>query len=308
MASPPPPITLPPPTKSGGSSSSSHTKKPPKPPKTPQQQALRSVAVAAARQALTDPYVTVRNGKLVPVKNPKQAVRYFGQPLTRSQFLSQWRSINDLYLTFTGKEAGPGAVAQILRQGLSTYQLKTQLSKRKDFVGSPLWKQMAPGYQSVWSSIYGPDAKPDDAAIRYAIINNLGAGGFAERLRQRADYTSSNEFAQKTSSLSAVYTKIFGVPDANGENVIKQAALTGWDENQFALYLRHQPQYSQSQEYQARALGLAQDLGLVFGNVPTMAPGQAPANPNEGGPGLPNDPRAPQASQPNPTSGLVVNP
>jgi hypothetical protein len=262
-------------------------------PKTPQQQAQRNVQVQAATQALTDPFVGInKHGKLVAVKNPALAVKVFGQPLTRSQFLREQSQVNDLYLSFTGKKATPKQVAHILTTGMSTYQIKAQLSKTKAFIGSPVWRQNAPGYQSVWDTMYGPDGKPDDAEIRYAIVNNLGGEGFAQRLRQRADYVTSNEFKGNEATLSAVYSRIYGLPGASGEAVVKTAVLNGWNQDQFASYLRAQPQYTNSEEFQTKALGLASALGMVVGGQPTLQQGFGGANVNPNTQGaLKPDPR-----------------
>jgi hypothetical protein len=273
-------------------------------PKTPQQQARRNVQVRAATQALTDPFVGIRNGRLVAVTNPANAVKVFGQPLTRSQFLSQQHQINDLYLTFTGKKATPSQVAHILTTGMSTYQVKVQLSKTKAFVGSPVWRQDAPKAESVWAGIYGPESKPDQAVLRYAIVNNLYGDDLATVLRKRPDYVTSNEFKGTEATLSSVYTKIFGLPGASGEAVVKTAALNGWNQDQFASYLRAQPQYTNSEEFQSKALNFASQLGMVFGNLPTMTAGSGGANTNINTAGvLKPDPRVmPGAIQP--TTGL----
>lgn len=277
-------------------------------PKTPQQQAQRNVQVASATQALTDPFVGIdRHGRLVAVKNPAHAVKVFGQPLTRSQFLREQSQVNDLYLSFTGKKATPKQVAHILTSGMSTYQVKSQLSKTKAFIGSPVWRQNAPGYQSVWDTMYGPGKNPDNKEIRYAIVNNLGGEGFAQRLRQRTDYVTSNEFKGNEATLSAVYSRIYGLPGANGEAVVKTAVLNGWNQDQFASYLRAQPQYTNSEEFQTKALSLASALGMVTGTQPTMQAGFGGANVNPNTQGkLKPDPRVmPGAVAP--TTGLTVS-
>jgi hypothetical protein len=252
-----------------------------KPRQTPAQQAARNVQVAAATQQLTDPWVGIdKHGRLVAVRNPANAVKVFGQPLTRSQFLSQQSQINDLYLSFIGKKATARQVAHILTSGMSSYQIKVQLSKSKGFIGSPVWRQNAPGYQSVWDQMYGPQGKPDDAEIRYAIVNNLGGEGFAQRLRNRPDYVVSNEFKSNEATLAAVYTRIYGVPGASGESVVKTAVLNGWNQDQFASYLRAQPQYTNSEEFQSKALSFATALGMVAGGMPTMQQGSGGTNAN----------------------------
>jgi hypothetical protein len=278
-----------------------------KKPKTPQQVAARTAAVRAATQQLTDPWVGIdKHGRLVAVKSAARAIKVFGQPLTRSQFLSAQSQLNDTFLSFTGKKGTVKQVAHFLSSGQSTYQLKLQLSKTKGFIGSPVWRQNAPGYQSVWDQMYGPQGKPDDAEIRYAIVNNLGGEGFAQRLRQRPDYVKSNEFKGNEATLAAVYTRIYGVPGASGENVVKTAVLNGWNQDQFASYLRAQPQYTNSEEFQSKALNFASALGMVAGGLPTMQAGSGGTNTNINTAGaLKPDPRVmPGAIAP--TSGLTT--
>ena len=247
-----------------------------------------------------------KHGKLVTAKDPRNAVKVFGQPLTRSQFLREQSQVNDLYLSFTGKKATAQQVAHILTSGMSSYQIKVQLSKTKGFIGSPVWRQNAPGYQSVWDQMYGPEGRPDDKEIRYAIVNNLGGEGFAQRLRQRPDYVKSNEFKQNEATLSTVYTRIYGVPGADGENVVKTATINGWNQDQFASYLRAQPQYTNSEEFQSKALNFATALGMVAGGLPTMTPGSGGTNTNINTAGqLKPDPRVmPGAIAP--TTGLTT--
>jgi hypothetical protein len=252
-----------------------------KPRQTPAQQAARNVQVQAATQALTDPFVGIdRHGRLIAVRNPANAIKVFGQPITRSQYLSEQRQINDLYLTFTGKKGTPRQVAHVLTSGMSTYQLKVQLSKTKGFVGSPVWRQNAPKAESVWAGIYGPESKPNQEVLRYAIVNNLYGDDLATVLRKRPDYVTSNEFKGNEATLSTVYTRIFGVPGTSGESVVKTAAINGWNPDQFASYLRAQPQYTNSEEFQTKALNFASALGLVTGNVPTMTQGFGGVNTN----------------------------
>jgi hypothetical protein len=272
--------------------------------KSPTEAAQRSVDVATAKQDLTDPYVTIRNGKLAKA-DAKHAIKVFGQSLRRSQFLATWQNLNDLYLTYTGRPVTNRAVVDILVSGKSRYKIIDILARGPNFVGSPVWKQNAPGYQSVWSDIYGPNVKPDNEAIRYAIVNNLGGEGFAQVLRDRPDYVSSNKFKSDTATMSGVYSKIFGIPDQNGVNIIKQATIGGWSQDQFADWLRHTPEYGHSEEYQGKALYFAQTLGLVTGDIPTLAPGPAPTG--NGAPSLPQDPRLPGAIAPNPNSVLAVS-
>lgn len=275
--------------------------------RSPAEQAARAVETQTATKALTDPYIRINSqGKVVRVTDPKNALKVFGQPITMSQFQQEQAQINDLYKSYTGHGTDAKNVARILTHGYSRYQLVNALTQRPDFVGSPIWKQNAPGYEGVWSQIYG-NTKADPEAIRNAIVNNLGGEGFAQTLRTRQDYVTSNEFKTNEAGLSSVYTRIYGVPDKNGESIVKQATLNGWSPDQLATYLRHQPQYTGSQEYQTKALQFASSLGLVFGNTPTLGPGPQGTNPNGAPIQAPKtDPRAAPAGTISPTSDLVV--
>lgn len=235
----------------------------------PQDSAQTSVEVSTAKQNLTDPFVTIRNGKLV--KTTQQgALKVFGQPVRRSQVLNTWQNLNDIYLAYTGRSVTLRAVKDILSSGKSKYQIIAVLAKGPHFVGSPVWKQNAPSYEAVWKGIYGQDSTPDQNAIKYAIVNNLGGDGFASTLRARPDYETSQEFKGNEASLSAVYTKVYGLPDANGLNTVKQATRQGQSPDEFASWLRAAPEYQYSSEFKSRTLGLGQALGFVTGQQATL--------------------------------------
>jgi hypothetical protein len=276
--------------------------------RSPEENASVSVETSTSRANITDPFVTIRNGRLVPVTNANNAIKYQGAPQRRSSFTAIWQRYNDLWLAYLGRPIGPKELTRFMNLGWSQYQIvNNYLVNRPNFTNSPVWKQNAPGYTGVWQQIYGANATPDKEAIKYAIVNNLGGDGFATYLRARPDYTTSNEFKTNEASLSTVYTKIYGVPDQQGTNIIQQATLGGWSQDQFATWLRKQPEYSSSGEYQGKALYFAQQLGLVTGDVqPVLRPGYS--GPNTGGTNDPmkNDPRAAAAGNIPTTNDLAV--
>jgi hypothetical protein len=252
--------------------------------KSPQESAQRSVETDVAKQDLTDPYVTIKNGKLVTT-DAKHALHIFGKPLRRSELLQTWQNLNDIYLAYTGKPVTGRAVKDILASGKSRAKIIDILARGPNFVNSPIWRQNAPGYEAVWKSIYGQNSTPDPAAIRYGIVNSLDPGGFAQTLRDRPDYETSNEFRSNLASLSGVYTAIYGLPsDERSKNVLRNVTRQGWTSDQFAQYLRAQPEYQMSGEFKSRTLGLAGALGFLTGQVPTLGedlkssptPAQAP--------------------------------
>jgi hypothetical protein len=248
---------------------------------TPAETAGATVAGEAARKSLaTTQWAVYRNGKVKFVTTrdrydptsgeplasaPKDALKVFGQPLSSAAFLQHYASISDDYLAYTNKRPTFAQAAQVIKAGTSQFQLRQQLGQDPSFVGSPVWKQNAPGYEAVWRSVYGENSKPDTAAIRDAVANNVGSSAFADALRQRPDYTTSNEYKQQAASLSGVFGQIYGAPQEADKPVIDMAVKNGYDANQFAQYLRAQPQWKSSAEAQSLYYGLADKLGLIPG-------------------------------------------
>jgi hypothetical protein len=75
---------------------------------------------------------------------------------------------------------------------------------------------------------------------------------------------------------------------------IKRAVLNGWSQDQFAKYLRGQPEYSKSQEWGSAVNGLLDTLGMVTGQGVVMTPGQETGAPVSPG----NKPPAPTSASP----------
>lgn len=237
-----------------------------------------------------------RAGKAAETKQAG-AQQAAGNPWLQGQnFLDYWHQrIDPIFEAYSGRRATRAEAKQAISKGWSDYHLQVVLSGRKSFVGSPIWKAQAPGYQSVYREIYG-DRKADNRLLAYAIIHNLGATGFAEQLRQGKGYLKSQEFAAGVANLQNVYQSIFGSPDAQGLYVIKQATLHGWTTDQFAKYLRAQPEYQRSEEFR----GNAEKLAAVFGGTPTLTQAEALAPP---GPvmNVPKDPRLSPPGEEEPT-------
>jgi hypothetical protein len=74
-----------------------------------------------------------------------------------------------------------------------------------------------------------------------------------------------------------------GVPDGTAQMTIAQATAAGWKADQYAAWLRSQPTYTQSPEYQTKALTFLGSLGLITGQNPVLKKGTTPAsqNPNK---------------------------
>jgi hypothetical protein len=215
-------------------------------------------------------YVTTRNNYnqdtgQVTGNPPAGVLRTFGQPLDQASFLQQAASITDQYLAYTGQRPNQATIAKTIRSGLSQYQLQQHLSGTSQFVGSPVWNQNAPGYEAVYKSVYGENAKLDTNAVKYAITNNLGSTGFQQYLRNQPTYTDSQEYKQMYAANANVFSQIYGAPSEADTPTIDQATKNGWDQNQFAGYLRQQPEWKGSAEAQRIFGGLAQKMGLIEG-------------------------------------------
>lgn len=201
-------------------------------------------------------------------------------------FQQQWHgNIDPIYEAYAGRPATKAEATQAIKNGWSTYHMQVMLSQRKSFVNSPVWKSNAPGYQAIYRSIYG-NVRPPNQLVSYAIVHNLG-NSFADVLRQGKGYVKSQEFKQNSSSMANVYRKIFGEPDLQGMNVIDRVTAAGWTPDQFADYLRKQPDYTKSNEFSTRTAGIS----AVFGNVQTLTKEQADETPDLQG--APTDSRLP---------------
>lgn len=244
--------------------------------KSPTDTAVTAVETAGAKRELTDPWVVLKGGKVKFVNSanpPNGTLKTFGVPLTRSSFLQQYQGITDDFLAYTGKRPSHGQAAAVIAHGWSQFQLRQHLSQDPHFVGSPVWKQNAPGYAAVWHSVYGEKSKPDAKAIRAAVANNLGGAAFQDQLRQRADYTTSNEYKGNYASNENIYRQIYGQPAEKDTPTITAATKNGWDSNQFAAYLRKQPQWKGSAEAKQLWYGLANRMGLIPGAQTVIAGG-----------------------------------
>lgn len=245
--------------------------------KSPTDAATTSVETAAARADLTASWAVLdKTGKVkfVTTANPpKGTLKVFGTPITKQGFLQQYASITDDYLAYTNKRPSFAQAALVIKHGTSQFQLRANLAKDPGFVGSPVWKQNAPGYTAVWHQVYGDKATPDTKAIAAAVANNVGAGAFQDQLRHRTDYSTSNEYKQSYAANQNVFAQIYGQPQEADHATIDMAVKNGYDSNQFAAYLRQQPQWKSSAEAQSLYYGLANRLGLIEGKQTVLQNG-----------------------------------
>lgn len=235
---------------------------------------------------------------------PKGIIRVQGGlPLTQSQLLQAKQNIyDDLYLSFQGRPAPLRAVANILEKGMSQlgvmYALTTKPKKGPDrFVGSPIWNRTAAGITGRAKDLYGQNWKPDRDLIRKAIVESWDAPTIDAKLRSRPEYLNGPEFKTNVAQLSNVFQSIYGTPSAEAQQTIKEAAGNGWAVDQFAYWLRGQPEYTSSPEYLQKTLSLGSALGLITGQVPTLGQGTPPPNLQPPGGKLPNNQLVPGKPQ-----------
>lgn len=223
---------------------------------------------------------------------PKNVVTYDGAPMHITDFKSQSRQLDPYFRSFTGGRPSPGMVLNYIQKGWSPYALTVALAKSKHFTSSPIYKKYAPAYQDAAKDLLAPGESVPQSLIKTGVINGWDSTTFAAVLRRNPGYVQSNEFKSNTATLSNVHQSIMGVPDAEAQAQIQQVAAAGWKPDQYAAWLRSQPQYTSSPEYQSKTLSFLSALGLITGGTPVLKQGAAPANTNlPDATAVPNDPR-----------------
>lgn len=239
-------------------------------PQRPPQSATTSVERAGAKDALTDPYVTVKNGKFTTTKNEAEATKSFGAAVRMSDFQRAQSHYNDYFTKYIGRKATATEIIGIIRKGLSETAVQMMLSKDPAFKRGSVWQAQAPAILGYAKSMMGENWKADPDFVRKAIVNNWSEGTLRAKLRARPEYLQGPEFRQNVSALQNVYSSIQGRPDEAAMQGIKEAALGGWSSDQYAAYLRNDPNYVKGQEYKSKALSFLDALGLVTGEQTTI--------------------------------------
>lgn len=221
-----------------------------------------------------------------------------GIPVRQSDMVRFHQQYQPIFHFYANRNPTEKELRNIVRNGTSTYQLALKLTREPGFFRSQAWKENRLTYVGVWNDMHGATGrKPPRQLIRKAIVNKWGPGEFAEALRGREDYLESNEFRGRFSALQNVYATVFGGPiTASVRNTLNEAALARWSEDQFATWLRSQPEYGSSVEFAGKVRNLNTALSNAFGaperrvKIPTPQPPSAFDLPDseriEGAPGL----------------------
>lgn len=270
--------------------------------KVPEQIAVsESVASAKAEAHIQDgtQWVVQQTNKLGDVigftystgaNAPKNVLLINGEPATKNDLSQAWSAeYADTYAQFTGKQATPAQIASIVGSGVSVYGLRSQLASTSSFATSPIYKSSAAGLQGDAKTILGTNAP--QSLVTQAIAENWDQATFEAKLRALPAYTSGPEFQTNVAQMTTTYQGIYGTPDSTAQQSIKEAAAAGWSTDQFASYLRTQPQYKTSLEYATNATSFLDAMGLLTGARPTLQPGK----PATGGTPVPNSQIVPGA-------------
>lgn len=241
-------------------------------PQTVPQKVTTAAELAAAKAAKSDPWVVLKDGKVSYVNSvnaPKTAVTFQGSPVRASDWQKNMNYYNDYFTKYIGRKAKPGEIVSIINKGMTPTAVQLMLTKDPAFKRGSIWQAQAPAILGYAKSMMGENWKSDPDFIRKAIVNNWSEGTLRAKLRARPEYLDGPEFKQNVAGLQNVYSQIQGRPDEAAVQGIKEAALGGWSSDQYAAYLRAQPQYTQSQEYKGKALSFLDALGLITGQQTT---------------------------------------
>lgn len=235
------------------------------------------------QQALgsTEPWVTVEKnsaGKVIGFKNvtslqpPNNVLLIGGQPATETMYEQTWSSTYDsVYQSYTGKPATPAEQQSILSKGISVYALQQQLSQQPAFTSSPIYKQEGAGVVATAKQALGT-APPKDF-VRKAIANNWDADTIAANIQKLPAYQQGPVFKSNLATAAASYQSIYGTqPPEQANQWLKNAVTNGWGADLIDQKLRADPSYKYSPEFQTKALGFLDAMGLYTGQRSVAAP------------------------------------
>lgn len=147
-----------------------------------------------------DPWVIIKNGKITyssSVEPPSGALRVFGLPARKSDFLQARSHYNDLFRAWLGRPAKPNEVASILRRGVSDYALRLQLVRKPAFTRSVMYRNI----RAQAADTLGFDFKIDRKVILQAMKSE---GGISESSLRSA--LANNRRAQEALRKSFMQT------------------------------------------------------------------------------------------------------
>jgi hypothetical protein len=205
-----------------------------------------------------------------PSKPPKNALTYGGTPLTQSSFNQVWKqTYADTFAAYTGRAAKGSEIQQILSDAPSTYALANQLANGKDFQKSPVWKQHAPGLIEYARGILGENWKPS-AGSSARPSPRTGIRRPSRRTSVSSPPTKGPEFKTNLSHNQAAFEQIYGKADPQVQKLLHDKTLAGWTPDELQSWLRSQPAYVHTTEYQSKSTSFLSAMGLITGAQATL--------------------------------------
>lgn len=247
------------------------------------QTVTKSVDTSTLKKATTDPWVVETNGKLKLVYSttpPANTVKYGGTPIHQSEFTQVWKqTYSDTFQAYTGHPATANQIVQILKNAPSVYALSNTLAAEPGFAKSPVYKQHAPGLQAIANQILGKGAKLPPNILATAISQNWDQATFEQHLRTLPAYRQGPEFQTNLAQNTAAFQQIYGNPDPAVKADLENKTAAGWSPDELQSWLRSQPAYTSSPEYQAKMTSFMgpNGLGLITGQQATLSEGQLDA-------------------------------
>lgn len=201
-----------------------------------------------------------KSHRLTPRQQAQRSVRISQEreKITHAEFNRRWAEYNDIYMDYAGRKASRREATALINNAVTFTTLAKYLAKRPAFYKSPIWKAKAAGYLGIAKDM---GVKVRKRFVGNAIVNSWDAGVFQEKLRALPQYLQSNEFKTQVAGLENKFRSLYGDPDANWTQYIKRAAIARWTPEQWDKYLRAQPFYQHSVEYQTNRNNLQGLLG-----------------------------------------------
>lgn len=207
--------------------------------------------------------------------------------LSRHQFATFQGQVNTVYEQWLGRKATEKEAMKVYQSGISWKTLQQQLIMSKEFVGTAQFKKAADYYKLVLGKFMGGNYQIHNQQIQSFLAHGYQQGDVQAWIYAHPHiYRQSNEFQQNKAALVDQYIQIYGYDPTQGTagtvskkvrvktgkvgkkghpffktvtkqvekpnatmEMINQAAQHFQSPDQFAAFLRRQPQYKSSLEY-----------------------------------------------------------
>lgn len=207
--------------------------------------------------------------------------------LSKHQFATFQGQVNTIYEQWLGRKATEKEAMKVYQSGISWKTLQQQLIMSKEFVGTAQFTKASDYYKLVLAKYMGGNYQIHNQQIQSFLAHGYQEGDVQAWIHAHPHiYEQSNEFQQNKAALVDQYMQIYGYDPTQGtpgtvakkvrvktgkvgkkgnpffktvtkqvekpnatEQMINQAALHFQSPDQFAAFLRKQPNYKTSIEY-----------------------------------------------------------